>query len=81
MSILAVCRKRGNPVARKRRLSLFVLIRALGFDEENEPGFLDRFVEHFHFLEGQWEKEKENAPTQDLIDSPCRTGCLAVGVP
>ena len=55
----------GTRVARKRRLSLFVLIRALGFDEENEPGFLDRFVSHFHFLEGQWEKEKENAPTQD----------------
>ena len=55
----------GTRVARKRRLSLFVLLRALGFDEENQPGFLDRFVQHFDFLEGQWEKDKELAPTQD----------------
>ena len=55
----------GTRVARKRRLSLFVLMRALGFDEENAPGFLESFVQHFHFLEGQWEKERENAPTQD----------------
>ena len=32
----------GARVARKRRLSLFVLLRALGYDEENYPGFLDR---------------------------------------
>ena len=31
----------GTRVARKRRLSLFLLLRALGYDEENEPGFLD----------------------------------------
>jgi DNA-directed RNA polymerase subunit beta len=55
----------GTRVARKRRLSLFLLLRALGYDEENEPGFLDRFVNHFHFLEGQWEKDRELAPTQD----------------
>ena len=55
----------GTRVARKRRLSIFVLMRALGFDEENEPGFLDRFVNHFHFLDGQWEKERDFAPTQD----------------
>src|SRR6185503_13523253 len=29
------------------------------------PGFLDRFVTHFDFLEGQWEKEKHVAPTQN----------------
>ncbi|MGI8776257.1 MAG: DNA-directed RNA polymerase subunit beta, partial [Acidimicrobiales bacterium] len=34
----------GTRVARKRRLSLFVLLRALGYDEELQPGFLDRFV-------------------------------------
>jgi DNA-directed RNA polymerase subunit beta len=55
----------GTRVARKRRLSLFTLLRALGYDEENHPGFLDRLVRHFDFLEGQWEKDKELAPTQD----------------
>jgi DNA-directed RNA polymerase subunit beta len=55
----------GCRVARKRRLSLFVLLRALGFDEENHPGFLDAFVGHFGFLAGQWEKDRDLAPTQD----------------
>ncbi|MBT8207322.1 MAG: DNA-directed RNA polymerase subunit beta, partial [Acidimicrobiia bacterium] len=55
----------GTRVARKRRLSLFVLLRALGYDEENAPGFLDKFVNHFDFLEGQWEKDRELAPTQE----------------
>ena len=55
----------GTRVARKRRLSLFVLLRALGYDEENNPGFIDRFVSHFDFLEDQWEKDRELAPTQD----------------
>jgi DNA-directed RNA polymerase subunit beta len=52
----------GSRVARKRRLSLFVLLRALGFNDE---AFLDRFVRHFDFLEGQWEKERELAPSQE----------------
>ena len=39
--------------------------RALGYDEENAPGFLDRFVQHFDFLQGQWDKERDVAPTQD----------------
>ena len=55
----------GARVARKRRISLFTLLRALGYDEENHPGFLDRFVSHFDFLEGQWEKDRDLAPTQD----------------
>ena len=55
----------GVRVARKRRLSLFTLLRALGFDEENAPGFLEAFVNHFDFLEGQWEKDRDIAPTQD----------------
>jgi DNA-directed RNA polymerase subunit beta len=55
----------GTRVARKRRLSLFVLLRALGYDEENAPGFLEAFVRHFDFLEGQWEKDRELAPTQE----------------
>src|SRR5437016_4346563 len=52
----------GARVARKRRLSLFVLLRALGFEDE---GFLSRFVRRFDFLEGQWEKERELAPTRE----------------
>jgi DNA-directed RNA polymerase subunit beta len=55
----------GTRVARKRRLSIFTLLRALGYDEENAPGFIDRFVAHFDFLEGQWEKDRLIAPSQD----------------
>ena len=55
----------GARVARKRRISLFTLLRALGYDEENEPGFLDRLVDHFYLLEGQWEKDKDIAPTRE----------------
>jgi len=55
----------GVRVARKRRLSLFTMLRALGYDEENAPGFLESFVRHFEFLEGQWEKDRELSPTQD----------------
>jgi len=55
----------GTRVARKRRLGIFTMLRALGYDEENAPGFLDRFVAHFDFLEGQWEKERDVAPTQE----------------
>jgi DNA-directed RNA polymerase subunit beta len=52
----------GARVARKRRLSLFVLLRALGYTDE---AFLNRFAHKFNFLEGQWEKERELAPTQE----------------
>ena len=55
----------GTRVARKRRLGIFTLLRALGYDEEGAPGFLDRFVAHFDFLQGQWDKERDVAPTQD----------------
>jgi DNA-directed RNA polymerase subunit beta len=55
----------GTRVARKRRMGIFTILRALGYDEENAPGFLERFVAHFDFLEGQWEKERHIAPTQD----------------
>jgi len=55
----------GARVARKRRLSIFVLLRALGYDEENAPGFLERFVAHFDFLEGQWDKDRHLAPTNE----------------
>ncbi|MHB8465616.1 MAG: DNA-directed RNA polymerase subunit beta [Acidimicrobiales bacterium] len=52
----------GARVARKRRLSLFVLLRALGYTDE---AFLAAFARHFDFLETQWDKERELAPTQD----------------
>jgi DNA-directed RNA polymerase subunit beta len=55
----------GTRVARKRRMGIFTLLRALGYDEEHAPGFIDRFVAHFDFLEGQWEKERTIAPTQN----------------
>ncbi len=52
----------GTRVARKRRLSIFVLMRALGFEDD---AIIERFVRHFDFLAGQWEKEREVAPTRD----------------
>jgi len=55
----------GTRVARKRRLSMFTLLRAIGFDEENHPGFLERFVRHFDYLEGQWEHDKDIAPSEE----------------
>ena len=55
----------GCRVARKRRMSVFTLLRALGYDEENAPGFLDRFVAHIDVLEGQWEKERHTYATRD----------------
>jgi DNA-directed RNA polymerase subunit beta len=55
----------GTRVARKRRMSIFVLLRALGYDEVGAPGFLDRFVNYFDFLEGQWEKERNINTTRE----------------
>jgi DNA-directed RNA polymerase subunit beta len=52
----------GSRVARKRRVSLFTLLRALGYADD---AFLERFVRHFDFLEPQWEKERDLSPTQD----------------
>jgi DNA-directed RNA polymerase subunit beta len=52
----------GARVARKRRLSLFVMLRALGYVDE---AFLSAFVRHFDFLEPQWEHERELAPTKE----------------
>ena len=54
----------GARVARKRRLPLFALLRALGYDEESHPGFLQRFVEHFDFLGDQWDKQGHIGPTR-----------------
>ena len=55
----------GARVARKRRLSMFVLLKALGFHEEAYPGFLDRFTRYFDFLEDQWVREREVIVTQE----------------
>jgi DNA-directed RNA polymerase subunit beta len=55
----------GTRVARKRRLSIFVLLRALGYGDDHCPGFIEAFVREFSFLEGQWEKERELATTQE----------------
>jgi DNA-directed RNA polymerase subunit beta len=55
----------GARVARKRRLSIFTILRALGYDERHVPGFLDAFVRYFDFLEGQWEKDRDFAPSQE----------------
>jgi DNA-directed RNA polymerase subunit beta len=46
-------------------MSIFTLLRALGYDEAGAPGFLDRFVAYFDFLEGQWEKERHINPTRE----------------
>ena len=55
----------GTRVARKRRMGIFTIIRALGYDELNAPGFIDRFVNYFDFLEDQWRREKVIAPTRE----------------
>ncbi len=52
----------GVRVARKRRLSLFILLRALGYEDET---LLNKFVRHFDFLQAQWEKDKDLAPTRE----------------
>ena len=52
----------GTRVARKRRLSIFVLLRALGYEDD---AVIERFVRHFDFLSGQWEKERDVAPTRE----------------
>ena len=51
----------GARVARKRRLSLFTVLRAAGLDD---PADLERLVAHFDFLEPQWQKE-DHAQTRD----------------
>ena len=65
----------GSRVARKRRLSLFTLLRALGYADE---AFLERFVRHFEFLEPQWDREQRagadpgGRPPGDLQACPSR---------
>lgn len=52
----------GARVARKRRISIFTLIRALGYDD---PELLEKFVAEYDFLADQWAKDKNIAKTQD----------------
>ena len=59
----------GTRVARKRRLSMFVLLRALGYDEENHPGLLQKLVNHFDYLEGQWEKDRLPEGWEEAVES------------
>ena len=56
---------RRAPVARKRRLSLFVLLRALGFDEASHPGFLDALVRPLRLPRRPVGGERDLAPTRD----------------
>ena len=55
----------GVRVARKRRLPLFTLLRALGYDEGTHPKFLNDFVNYFDFLEEQWEKQSHIGITRE----------------
>jgi DNA-directed RNA polymerase subunit beta len=52
----------GARVARKRRVSLFTLLRAIGFGDE---AFLNKLVRHFKFLEPQWEHDRNIHQSQD----------------
>ncbi|MFV0317290.1 MAG: DNA-directed RNA polymerase subunit beta, partial [Microthrixaceae bacterium] len=68
----------GTRVARKRRLSIFVLLRALGYDEENFPGFIESFVDHFDFLRDQYDKEVAKFETDEsgTVVYPTQTDAL-----
>ena len=49
----------GARIARKRRISLFTLLRAL--DSALDEAFFEKFVEHFDFLEDQWHDDWKKA--------------------
>ncbi|MEZ5219717.1 MAG: hypothetical protein R2715_24765 [Ilumatobacteraceae bacterium] len=51
-------RHRRHRVARKRRMSIFTIPAPSATTRRSAPGFLDRFVNYFDFLEGQWEKDR-----------------------
>jgi DNA-directed RNA polymerase subunit beta len=53
------------------------VLRALGYDEASHPGFLERFVQHFDFLEGQWETERGKwAQEEDTPVAPTKEEAL-----
>jgi DNA-directed RNA polymerase subunit beta len=49
----------GARIARKRRISLFTLLRAL--DQNLDESFFEKFVEHFDFLEDQYHDDWKKA--------------------
>jgi DNA-directed RNA polymerase subunit beta len=55
----------GTRVARKRPPRHLHAAARPRLRRGGRPGFLDRFVDHFDFLQGQWDKERDLAPTQD----------------
>jgi DNA-directed RNA polymerase subunit beta len=54
----------GARVARKRRLSLFTLLRAIGL---GDPQDLAKLVDHFDFLYPQWEKEDQGQTEEEAL--------------
>ncbi len=54
----------GARVARKRRLSLFTLLRAVGFSDASD---LQKLVQHFDFLIPQWEKEDQSQTEDEAL--------------
>jgi DNA-directed RNA polymerase subunit beta len=54
----------GARVARKRRLSIFTLLRAVGF---SDPSDLQKLVQHFDFLIPQWEKEDQSQTEEEAL--------------
>ena len=65
----------GVRVARKRRLPVFTLLRALGYGEEDHPGFLESLVGYFDFLEEQWDKQgRGRRDTRRVADRDLQAG-------
>mgnify|MGYP003328474544 CR=1 FL=1 len=54
----------GARIARKRRISIFTLLRAL--DPALDEAFFLKFVEHFDFLEDQWHSDWKKAHSDIL---------------
>ncbi len=52
----------GARVARKRRVSLFSLLRALGYEDDQ---VLEPLVRRFDFLEDQWSRERATIASRD----------------
>jgi len=63
----------GARIARKRRISIFTLLRAL--DTSMDEGFFQRFVAHFDFLEDQFHADWKKAHleiTKHMISTTSR---------
>jgi len=55
-------RHRGLPRGPQASPVLFVLLRALGYEDQ---AFLERFVRHFDFLEGQWRRSRTRPTSEE----------------